>query len=354
MRGVKRGYLLLVSAIAMLLIGGSMAGAQQTRERDFSLQVTPSPIVQTLKPGEQKNVDLRIRNNGSQPEQLKAELRSFIFDDATGDIRLTDDVPGEVKDWVSFAYPVFNITPGATFTQQLRMNTPADAGFSYAFAVTLQRTVPTVPTGGKPAIEGSVAVFTLLSIDKPGAERKFNILQFSSKKRIYEYLPAEFEIQIKNTGNTLTQPAGNVFIQRSSASSEPVSVLALNSAGSYILPGMSRTLRTSWEEGFPVYKLKQEATNTNPERYLSWEWGNAEKFRIGRYVAKVVAVYNDGQRDIPVFAEVAFWVFPWKLFLGLLLLVSIGIAGIISIIRVLRRARIHRLKKSKTTEQDDE
>ncbi len=180
----------------------------------FALQVTPSPIVDVLQPGVSKTVELKIRNQSAQKETLKMGLRSFKIDPATSAVELEDTEPEEVTQWVRFAEPVFDVEAGAWYTQKITFDTPKDAGFSYSFAVYISRAKPSVQQGGAAAIEGSVAVFTLLSIDRPDAVKKLETVTFTSKKKVYEYVPASFTLDLKNTGNTLLRPTGNIYIQR--------------------------------------------------------------------------------------------------------------------------------------------
>ena len=46
---------------------------------------------------------------------------------------------------------------------------------------------------------------------------------------------------------------------------------------------------------------------------LKWDWGQASKLRWGKYTAKMLLIYDDGQRDVPIEGEVSFWVVPWRL-----------------------------------------
>jgi hypothetical protein len=46
---------------------------------------------------------------------------------------------------------------------------------------------------------------------------------------------------------------------------------------------------------------------------LQWNWADASKLRWGKYTAKLLFVYDDGKRDVPVEGEVSFWVIPWRL-----------------------------------------
>lgn len=337
---IKRVF--AVSSLCLLLLTAVFSASTFAQQGGFSVQVTPSPIVESLQPGVQKTVELKIRNTSTQNEELKMGLRSFTFDSASGEVKLQDEPQKEVVDWVSFENPVFRVNAGEWFTQRITFSPPKTAGFSYSFAITVGRSQPQTQTGGKAAIEGSVAVFTLLNVERPDATRKLEIVTVSSQKKLYEYLPATFTVRLKNSGNTIVKPAGNVYIQRSDTSTDPLSVLPLNEAGSYILPGSEREVSMQWKDGFPVYE------SVDGKQNLVWDWGNVQKFRIGKFSAKTIMVYNDGQRDIPVEAVVTFWVFPWKMVLVLVIIGGIIIVGIVTIIKKIVQ-KAHKPKKAHET-----
>lgn len=332
----------------LLLIASPAVFAQGTDEGGFVLQVSPSPIISTVKPGVSSSNEFQIRNSGTKKEELKVELRKFKVDENNGQIELTEELPKEVSDWVKISNPIVSIEPGTSFTETMTTSPPADVGFSYSFAVVISRNKEPVTTPGKTALKGSIAVFTLLTVDRPGAVRKFDISEFSTNRRVYEFLPVNFQIKLKNTGNTIVLPYGNVYIQKSATDNKPLSVLKVNDTGSYLLPGVTRAYPAIWVDGFPVYQTTSEAKNTK----LSWDWSKAQNFRFGKYYAKLVAVYNDGQRDVPVEATISFWIIPWKFILVGLALLIVLIIGLITIIRKPYRSIKNKKKKSHSSTQD--
>lgn len=338
----------IIPLCLVLIVGIALGNVYKVRaqeESEFSLQVTPSPLVTSVVPGEEREIELKIRNSGAETENLKVELRAFSVNEE-GQVQLLNEQPKEVVDWVTFAEPTFSIRTGEWFTQRIRLEPPEEAGFSYNFAIIISRRDQNEPQAGQQAIRGSVAVFTLINVDRPGATRRFTVESFATEKRLYEFLPANFNFVIKNTGNTIVQPIGNIFIQRSS-NSQPVDVLPLNDGGSYILPNTSRTLLVDWKKGFPLYQIQQDAAGAPSYSKLVWDWDSAQDFRFGRYVAKLVAVYNDGQRDVPLEAEVTFWVIPWKILLGLVLVVAVLVTGLTAIVRKLVKiSKKHVLKQA--------
>lgn len=322
------GGALLLGAVGCLLIS-----RQQTTAADdgFSLQVTPSPIITSIKPGEKKTVELRIRNASGQPEKLKMGLRSFQNDGTSENVTLDETTAKEVESWVMFSAPVFDVDAGQWFTQTVTFDTPSDAGFSYSFAITISRQAEKEPGLGETSIQGSVAIFTLLNVERTDASRGFKIDTIRLARNIFEYLPVTVDVTVKNTGNTFVQPRGNIFIQRSPNDQEPLAVLPLNEPGSYVLPDTTRTLSASWNDGFPAYQTTAEG------RRLVWDWNKLSHLRIGKYTVKVVGIYDDGQRDVPVEAQATFWVIPWKLLIGALAVGTLLIIGIVASIKKLLR-----------------
>ena len=327
---------ILFAGVGILSIAATMLipiqATAQGNTGGFSLQVSPSPIVETIKPGDHKTIDVKVRNTSAQTEELKMGLREFSINNDTGEVLLKDYEPKDIAEWVTFSDPLFTVKSGESFSQKVSFNVPTNAGFNYGFAVLISRAKQVVTEPGKASIQGSVAIFTLLSIDRPDAVKKIDIVSFVSKKRVYEYLPSTFNLKLKNSGNTILQPYGNIFVQRSQNSPTPISVLPVNATGSYILPDVSRSVDVKWEDGFPVYKSSQKDSGSGNQD-LVWDWGTLQKFRFGHYYAKAIVVYNDGTRDVPAEAILDFWVIPWKLLILCILLLAIVIIGVITVFK---------------------
>lgn len=302
-------------------------------EGKFFLQVSPSPLVNLLKPGQKTTIDLNIRNMGTETENLKIAPRIFKIDNVTGELKFDDQSVPEVAAWTSFSAPNFTVQPGEIFNQKVIFNTPKDAGFSYSFAVVINRQKDPQfnPAAGR-QLKGSVAIFCLINIDRPGAKRELTIKDFKPSQSIYEYLPAKLDVTLKNTGNTIVQPSGNVFIQRQASDKTPINTLLVNKNEGYILPGSIRKYIAEWDDGFPVIKTSTGGDGA-PKEDVDWNWSNLSHLRIGYYTAKAVVIYNDGVRDIPLTGEVGFWVIPWKLLLAALAIVIVLLFGIWSMLK---------------------
>lgn len=329
----KLRCLFTLLALATVLFGGSsmvLATTAHAAEGEFYLQVSPSPLVATLKPGQQSTLDLKIRNAGTQQEKLTIVPRSFKVN-SSGKVEFNDALPPEVASWLKFSAKDFSVAPGQQYEQKMTIDVPKDAGFSYSFALLITRQdTPSLDINKGQELKGQVAVFALLNIDRPGATRELKLEKLSTEAGIYEYLPSTVTLRLKNTGNTIVQPAGDIFMQRGSQDESPIDTLPVNKSGGYILPGTVRELSAQWDNGFPVVRKGTE--QGVPSEHLDWNWGNLSNIRIGHYTAKAVVIYSDGQRDIPLVAEVGFWVIPWKLLLGALAIAALLLFGVWSII----------------------
>lgn len=340
----ERHMIYILRIFTALLIGclffiQGFAVAQIPEQSPFSIQVSPSPIIDTIAPGTTKHIELSIRNTSTQPERLKIEARSFTANQDASEVTLGEDTPPEIGTWITFSQPVFSVRAGEVFIEKISIDVPKEAGFSYAFAFVISR-ADEKPAAGASALKGSVAVFTLLNVERDGATRAFELESFRSSRRAYEYVPVQLEISLKNTGNTIAQPYGTVYIQRSKDDPSPIDTLPVNPTNGSVLPGDSRTFRVEWDNGFPVYKNTTEASNAKQAKHAVWDWSQLDKFRIGRYTAKVVVAYNDGQRDVPLESVLEFWIIPWKIIVGILFVVGLigfGLYAMVSKIWGLRR-----------------
>jgi hypothetical protein len=283
----------------------------------ISLQISPLPIILSTKPGTSAETDLRVRNAGSEPEQLQVHLLAVKEDD-NGQVHLTEpQASDDWVHWVSFSPRQFNAPPGQWQTTHMTVTVPTSAAFGYYFAVEFQRTSEAQPQPGQTAARGAVATFVLLNADVPGAKRQAEVVSFTADHRTYEFLPATLTVKIRSTGNVHVAPHGNVFITRGS---QQVGSIAINASEGNVLPGGGRFFTASWSDGFPYYETKTGpdgqpllTNNGEPQQHLVWNFAAVNRLRIGRYTARLVMVYDDGQRDVPLEAEVSFWVIPWRL-----------------------------------------
>ncbi len=325
--------MVLIKFLTAVLIFITMATPTLAATGELRLTTSPLPINLKATPGSSISANIKIKNDGTQSEDLKATLMKFKADSTTGATILGErEAPDTYFDWVTFSDPTFTLPPGEWKTEAVTFNIPDTAAYDYYYAITFFRTDQSVQQGDRQTVlNGGTATMVLLTVDVPGAKKELNLEQFTVNKNIFEFLPAEFDVKLKNVGNVHVIPQGNIFI---TSGGKDIATLNVNESQGSILPNSPRTYATDWSDGFPVNVVKMEDGNPvkddkgNIVTELKWNWSDASKLRFGKYTAKLVAVYNDGQRDVPLEGEVSFWVMPWRLLGGGLIILIFVLIGL--------------------------
>lgn len=304
-----------------------------------SLNLTVSPITVTLEtlPGAPTSNNVKIRNNGNETEYLKAELYKFTAD-ATGErpAILDFEPEEEYKNWLQVSEPAFSVRPGEWKTITVTFSPPDTASLNYFYAVAFNRQTKPEVAPGETGLAGAPAVLVLSNVRSPNTKRELQLVEFSAPKVFFEFLPIEFSVKVKNTGNTFLAPTGNVFIDGNGK--KDIAILEVNSGLGNILPASERTYKANWSDGFPVSVRKVEnkefVTNAegNPVYTLEWDFSKADRLRIGKYTANLLLVYDNGERDVPLESSVSFWVVPWRILAGGLVVAALALLGLRSVI----------------------
>jgi len=347
--------LLLSLVLSTLMASGMVARAEAatptTQDAGFNLTASPLPIDLTTQPGKAVSTNLRIENSGTSPVKIKVSLLKFRASSTTGQPELLKRGPGDdYFDWVSFSKTSFTAQPGVWNDVGMTITPPKDAGFGYYYAVVFSQDSPkSTPTTVSGQLHGATATLVLLDVNAAGEKRQLSVESFTATKKVYEYLPASFNIKIKNTGNVHVIPTGDIFISRDHTHN--LAVIPVNPNEGNTLPGSSRVFSADWSDGFPVYATKRDNGQIvsdkqgNPIINLKWDFSKTDKFRFGKYYAHLLLTYDDGTKDVPIDAEVAFWVIPWKLIFVAMLIPLIPALAVYFIMR--RRVKKLRGKSTK-------
>lgn len=301
-------------------------------ENPINLTVSPITLFFQTDPGVQQVQEIRIRNNNTELEKLSIEVGTFEADRMGSSPQLRDVTSADLHvPWLSLSETEFLLQPNEWKSITVTFSPPAEASLSYYYSLIISRSDGAVQTG-QTVIQGAPALLVLATVDSPFAERKLEVVSFAAKRPFVEYLPQEFEVVIRNTGNVHLAPTGNIFVD--GMGSKDIAVLSLNPKNSMVLPNTERTFSVVWDDGFPVYTLDAEG-----KRHLTWDFTQANSFRLGQFAAQLLMVYDDGTRDIPVSSQIEFWVFPWKLALLFLIPVVLAGVGVYAIVRLVLSRR---------------
>lgn len=344
-------YGLFASLIITVCITPLTYADTNNPDGSFNFVVTPIPMVLEAKPGTQISNSFKVKNAGLSTEHVKISVMKFTAQGENGTPKLQDITPSDdYAKWISFSQTRFDAAPNVWVTIGMTINVPKSAAYGYYYAVIFSRDGASPQNSNHQSnLQGAVAGLVLLDVQAPGANREAKLVEFSSPKKIYEFLPANFTVRMQNIGNVHVAPRGNIFITKGGKN---VGLLEVNLSEGYILPGTYRTFSASWNNGWPAYQQKVAAGKAvvneqgKHESSLDWSNFNPSKLRFGRYTAHLVMVYNDGSRDVPVEASLSFWVIPWRILAVIAVAAILIVAGLFPTIILPLKRRLQKRKSS--------
>lgn len=291
-------------------------------ELPINLTVSPVSINLAANPGETVSSQIKVRNNNSAKEYLRLSVLKFTSSRSGSPVIADITATDEFGRWVSFDEPEFTLDANEQKTLRFKIEIPKDAALGYYYAVKIERIQDVTPGSKQTAVQGAPAIPVLLEVRSPNAKRELAITDFTTDSPFYEYLPVQFKVVVKNSGNIHSIPVGDIFIDSSlfgvGAGQKNVASLSFNEGRGNILPQTDRDYFTNWDDALMIRVPKATTGKGSNEYTLKWDLQKGNKLRMGRYTAHLLMVYDNGQRDIPLEATVSFWVLPWKLLLTIL------------------------------------
>lgn len=318
-------------ACVFTYIGIHYAFAQATEE---SLTISPSLMDLTANPGDTIKETFRIRNNTDTPIALSISVDKLDPHSRNGEVVPIKPQPNDPSiSWVSFETTSFVANSREWVDIPVTISVPKTAafGYYYAFLVGPNKTAGT-QFGPTTKLLGEIVLPVLLNVTAPNAKSTLSLLSFTPQSFFNQYLPVVFSVTVQNAGNVALRPSGTIFVQLAGGNSDALNV---NPSGGIILPGGIRTFSVPWKNGFLVQEPVVEDGNVAVDKFghvitnLVIHWDKLPDFRIGKYTATALLVYDNGTRDVPMEASTTFWVFPYTA-------IGIGLASLIVLFLVLR------------------
>ena len=304
---------LLIITLGILFLSFTASVLAQAPQ-NYDVTVSPVFLDLSANPGQTITEKIRIRNNTNSPLPLKISVKRLAGDEV-GDLTLNEENSDQSLSWINFTNKSFVAPPlewtDAVFTIQV----PTTAAYGYYFAVTFEHDIASTVTQGA-SLTGASAVPILLNVRKEGAKAQAKITEFKIDNVINEYLPIDFKVQVENSGNIHIRPHGNIFITDDSG--KDIAILDVNQNLANIIPETKRVFESSWTDGFLVREDVIEDgqvkldVNGKPVKKLAINWNKLTSFRVGRYTANLLLVFDNGQRDVTLESTVSFWVIPYK------------------------------------------
>jgi hypothetical protein len=311
----------VVISASFILLGNAIASAQTTGS-NYDVTVSPVFFDLTTDPATTLNEKIKIRNNTSSSIPIKLQVNK-LTGDINGNLTIKYDKTDTSLTWIKFDNETVVLKPLEWTEIPFKIEIPKEAAYGYYLTISFTQDNTSPLTRSGTTITGAAAVPILLDVRKPGAKADGRLVEFSTTNFINEYLPTNFTVKIQNTGNIHIKPHGNIFI--SSGTKKNIAILDINAGLGSILPQSARTFQASWLNGFaviePVVISGQPKLDRSgkPETHLVLNWNKLTDFRIGKYDANILLVFDNGVRDVPLEAKLSFWIIPYKLIIGMII-----------------------------------
>ncbi len=272
--------------------------------------ITPFRIEETVKPGQTTTNFITITNNSDEDKVFYGEVRDFMPRGEGGEAILVPDnseKEDSLREWVNLPTSKVSLGPGERREIPIIFDIPEDVGpGGYYGAILFGPNPPEDVTEGEGAyisFSQQVGVLALFQVEGMVDEEAI-VREFITDKMLY-FTPFEVDLatRMENRGNVHIKPVGSIEITNMVGSQ--VATMQVNEMGGNILPGTVRKFEN--------------------------EWG--DQFGFGRYTATLRLSFGTppsqgGMGIQTTTAETSFWIIPWKLVAGviiILILIGIGI-----------------------------
>jgi hypothetical protein len=285
-----------------------------------AMTISPPLMEFDARPGDSIVDVVKLYNESNAPLTLTASVQNFK---AMGETGTPEFLPvAEVTDlatWIKVDETTVTLQPNERKSVLFTINVPADADPGGHFAGILwSESEAATPAPGESAVGLVAKTGTLVLVRIAGLINEAGrIVEFSTDKTSYNYLPTNFTIRFENTGNVHLKPTGTIEIHNMWG--KKVASTTINENLANVLPNSTRKFDVTWQKE----ALPAEASEWQKERQNS-AWG--------KYTAIVTLNYGVGGSVVQ--AKTSFWVFPWRVALFYLILIVIIVLLIIQGIKL--------------------
>ncbi|MDO8264983.1 MAG: DUF916 domain-containing protein [Candidatus Parcubacteria bacterium] len=256
----------------------------------IGLSISPLTFELTANPGNTITNKLRVYNPSNSSVAVSMEVEDFTVSGEEGEIKVA---PSETEtyslaNWINIDPKSFVLGPKEQAFVDFTINIPKGAEPGGHYGSILAETKGIIGEGMTGlAVTPKIGALVLLMVSGKVNE-DLSVEEFSAPS-FSEYGPINFSIRFKNNGSVHVRPKGFISI-------------------------------TDWQ-GKKVIDIPFAQKNVIPEAVRKIDAIFDKQWLIGRYTATLVGNY--GTSNYPIEARVLnFWVFPWKIFLGIILTLS--------------------------------
>jgi hypothetical protein len=281
-----------IIAVFIVLVGFAYADVVLAQENGSKgVGVSPLTFELTANPGNVIGNELKIYNPTDGAIFIKMEAEDFLPIGEEGKVITTseedEDTTYSLRKWITITPSEFTLKKGEEKFVNFMIEVPVNAEPGGKYGSILAGVSGAVSEDGT-MTSTSVATKTgalVLLMVSGNLNEKLAITDFSAPS-FQEYGPVPFEMRFENTGTVHVKPKGYIVI-------------------------------TDWfGKNVAEFEFPQKNVMPGAARKIDIEWDT--KWLFGKHTASVIGVYGTSNKNLTS-QVITFWVFPWKLMLGVLI-----------------------------------
>ena len=280
MRRIKPLIFIIGIIFGLILANGVFAQA-------VGITISPLTFELTANPGDTLSNTIKIYNPTDSAISIKMETEDFHPIGETGQVVVEPEVEMtySLKRWVKTEPTEFTLEPRESKFVDFEISVPENAEPGGKYGSVLASTTGVI---GREITGAAVAqkVGALLLLTVAGEVKEELIIKEFLAPAFLEYGPVPFTIRFENKGTVHLRPRG--FVTITNWWGKKVADVEFSQLN--VIPGAIRKIETSWQN----------------------------KWLFGKYTAMLVGSY--GTANLPFNPPIlTFWAFPWKVALGIII-----------------------------------
>ncbi|ETB63587.1 TPA: hypothetical protein DIC38_02665 [Candidatus Nomurabacteria bacterium] len=310
----KKLILRLLILVFVLALGGI--------SKSQAMTITPVRYELSGNKGDTVSKEITLINDDDAPVVYYSSFANFEAQGESGSAAFIERPTEGIGTWMRTERSV-TVYPGEQKTIDFSIDIPNDAESGGHFGVIFWGTSPEdVEDNKQLAVSAKTGLIVLLSVNGDVKEAG-GLIEFDTKdsKFWYNTLPVNFYYRFRNDGGDRIKPEGKIKIK--SFLFIPVKKIDANPMDGNILPNSTRKFSIDW------VKYTRPKDNEPREGLVGlffdkvvYQWKN---FALGIYSAKLDIAYGTQNEKAEKVAY--FFVFPWQLFICLIIIIIIIFIG---------------------------
>ena len=299
----------LGAVLALLPLSPVMAAtntpAQANNTAGQALEISPPLLTLNASPGQVVRTQISLRDVSSSDLIVKGQVNDFVAagEDGTPKILFNENQasPFSIKTWVT-NLPQLLMKPREIRSLPVTIHVPANASPGGHYGVI--RFTATAPdlSGSGVSLSASLGTLVLLTISG-NTKEQLSFASFTAENggkahALFEGTPINFVTRLKNTGNVQEQPVGQIIVK--DMFGKTIGGQNVNLEQRYVLPDSIRRFESPFDSSVI---------------------GNKRLF--GHYTATLTVKYGNATR-LTLTAKKSFWVIPYRLILGIIIVLIVG------------------------------